>query len=67
MLSAGSLLRVAKGDFGVFASTVTTCNIFQRYGFRPIFGDSGAGVKLYKNRHFNDKGLKPGKILSRYA
>jgi len=52
-----ALLRVAKGDFGVFASTVTTC-IF----FNGTVSDQYLAIvvpgKMYKNA-FDDKGLAP--------
>ncbi len=52
-----ALLRIAKGDFGVFASTVTTC-IF----FNGTVSDQYLAIvvpgKMYK-KAFDDKGLAP--------
>ncbi len=54
---SNALLRVAKGDFGVFASTVTTC-IF----FNGTVSDQYLAIvvpgKMYKTA-FDDKGLAP--------
>ncbi len=54
---SSSLLRIAKGDFGVFASTVTTC-IF----FNGTVSDQYLAIvvpgKMYKTA-FDEKNLKP--------
>jgi len=54
---SNALLKVAKGDFGVFASTVTTC-IF----FNGTVSDQYLAIvvpgKMYKTA-FDDKGLAP--------